>query len=110
MLALDPLAPLAVGFWLSFGAVAVILLATSGEVVQNRAVAGFATAQLAVTIGLIPVLAACFGNVSLVSAPVNVIAIPLYTLMIVPAVLLASAGALVSPDRGRGACWAPSPG
>ena len=34
VLVLDPLAPLAVGFWLSFGAVAAILLASRGRLRQ----------------------------------------------------------------------------
>jgi competence protein ComEC len=109
VLLLDPLAPLAVGFWLSFGAVAAILLASSGALARSGAVAGFAAAQLAVTVGLVPVLAASFGTVSLVSALVNVVAIPLYTLVIVPAVLLASACVTIVPDAGaaalRGVAW-----
>jgi competence protein ComEC len=101
VLVLDPLAPLAVGFWLSFGAVAAILLASYGASGKTTAVAGFAEAQLAVTVGLVPVLAASFGNVSLVSALVNIVAIPLYTLVIVPAVLLATTAALVLPAAGN---------
>jgi len=103
VLVLDPLAPLAVGFWLSFGAVAAILLASTGGLAPTGAVRGFAEAQLAVTVGLVPVLAASFGNVSLVSALVNVVAIPLYTLFIVPAVLIATAWAMLLPAAGA---WA----
>jgi competence protein ComEC len=109
VLSLDPLAPLAVGFWLSFGAVAAILLASAGAVGHTGAITGFGQAQLAVTVGLVPVLAASFGNVSLVSALVNVVAIPLYTLCVVPAVLLATACALLLPGAGatalRGVAW-----
>jgi competence protein ComEC len=109
VLVLDPLAPLAAGFWLSFGAVAAILLTSTGALTRVGTVAGFGEAQLAVTVGLVPVLAACFGNVSLVSALVNVVAIPLYTLLIVPAVLLASACAAILPGAGsaalRGVAW-----
>ena len=100
VLLLDPLAPLAVGFWLSFGAVAAILLASTGGLARTGIAAGFAQAQLAVTVGLVPVLAACFGSVSLVSALVNIAAIPLYTLFIVPAILVATALALTVPSIG----------
>ncbi len=100
VLLFDPLAPLAVGFWLSFGAVAAILLASTGGLARTGVVAGFAQAQLAVTVGLVPVLAACFGNVSLVSALVNIFAIPLYTLFIVPAILVAITLALAMPSVG----------
>ena len=39
-----------------------------------------------------PILVAAFGSVSLVSVPVNLVAIPLYTLVIVPLVLLGYGG------------------
>jgi competence protein ComEC len=101
VLALDPLAPLAIGFWLSFVAVAVILFVGTGHVRPPGALAGFAQVQFAVTIGLMPVIAGGFGSVSLVSAAVNAVAIPLYTLVIVPAVLLGTAAVLVVPAAGK---------
>jgi len=91
VLVLDPLAPLAVGFWLSFAAVAAILFVTLGQVARSTALRGYLQAQWAVTAGLVPVLVAAFGNVSLVSVAVNLVAIPLYTLLIVPSVLVATA-------------------
>jgi competence protein ComEC len=100
VLALDPLAPLAIGFWLSFVAVAVILFVGTGHVRQPGVLSGFAQVQLAVTIGLVPVIAGGFGSVSLVSAAVNAVAIPLYTLVIVPLVLLGTAAVLVAPAAG----------
>jgi competence protein ComEC len=63
-------------------------------------VAGFAQVQFAVTIGLVPVIAGGFGSVSLVSALVNAVAIPLYTLVIVPVVLLGTAAVFVVPAAG----------
>jgi competence protein ComEC len=109
VLVLDPLAPLAVGFWLSFGAVAVILFVSSGRLTRPGVLAGFTQVQLAVTVGLVPVLVGSFGSVSLVSAPVNALAIPLYTLIIVPAVLLATGLTLAVPVVGavalRGVAW-----
>ncbi len=101
VLLLDPLAPMAVGFWLSFGAVAVILFVSTGHFAKTGIVAGFTRVQLAVTVGLVPVLIGSFGNVSLVSAPVNAVAIPLYTLVVVPAVLLGTALMLVLPIAGE---------
>jgi competence protein ComEC len=106
VLALDPLAPLAPGFWLSFGAVAAILLAAAGLIGSPGLVAGFARTQLAVTLGLVPVLVGSFGSVSLVSALVNVLAIPLYTLVIVPVVLIATALAAFLPVVGAPALHA----
>lgn len=100
VLLLDPLALLAPGFWLSFGAVAVILFVTTGHLRRPHALAGYLHVQGAVTLGLVPVLAASFGQLSLVSAVVNLAAIPLYTFLIVPCVLVASACVLVAPAVG----------
>jgi competence protein ComEC len=100
VLVVDPLAPLAPGFWLSFVAVAAILFIASGHLAPPGALRGFAAAQLAVTVGLVPVLVGSFALVSLVSAPVNALAIPLYTLLIVPGVLLAAACATIAPVIG----------
>ncbi len=109
VLALEPLAPLAVGFWLSFGAVAAILLVTGGQLTQAGVVRGYAQAQWAVTAGLVPVLAASFGAVSIVSVVVNLLAIPLYTLVVVPLVLIGTALLMAWPAAGTtllaGTAW-----
>ncbi len=100
VLLMDPLALLAPGFWLSFGAVAAIVLATTGHLRPPGVVRSYLAVQVAVTIGLVPVLAASFGQLSLVGVLVNLAAVPLYTLAIVPAVLLATALALAAPVAG----------
>ena len=68
---LDPLAPLAPGFWLSFGAVAAILFGATGYVTQPSWWRSYLHVQGIVTLGLLPVLIGSFGSVSLVSALVN---------------------------------------
>jgi competence protein ComEC len=100
VLLLDPLAPLAPGFWLSFGAVAAILFGATGHVRAPGPLRGYLLVQAVVTLGLVPVLAGSFASISLVSALVNLYAIPLYTLLIVPTVLVASGVALVSATAG----------
>jgi competence protein ComEC len=100
VLLLDPLAPLAPGFWLSFGAVAAILFGATGHVRPPGLIRGYLLVQVVVTLGLVPVLAGSFGSVSLVSALVNLYAIPLYTLLIVPAVLVSCAVAMITADTG----------
>jgi competence protein ComEC len=101
VLLLDPLAPLAPGFWLSFGAVAAILYGATGFVHSQSALRSYLHVQWIVTLGLLPVLAGSFGAVSLVSVLVNLYAIPLYTLVVVPAVLLSCAAAAVAREPGR---------
>jgi competence protein ComEC len=57
--------------------------------------------QIAVTIGLVPLLLTAFGSVSLISPVANVIAIPLFTLVLVPAVLLGACAASISLPAGE---------
>lgn len=100
ILLLDPFATLAVGAWLSFVAVLVILIATSGRLVREGMIASFSRVQWAVTIGLIPVLLMSFGNLSLVAPVANVLAIPAFTLLIVPSVLVGTLAAMIHPSLG----------
>ncbi|MGE0357937.1 MAG: DNA internalization-related competence protein ComEC/Rec2 [Burkholderiales bacterium] len=96
----DPWAVLAPGFWLSFGAVAAIFLAFALRERRPGALAAAARTQLAVTLALVPLLAALFGEVSLVSPLANAFAIPLVSLVIVPLTLagaLLPAGFLLAP-------------
>jgi len=100
VLLLEPLAPLAVGFWLSFGAVAAILLVSTGRLARSGAARSYAQAQWAVTVGLVPVLVGSFGAVSIVAVAVNLLAIPLYTLLVVPLVVIGTALLAASPAAG----------
>src|SRR5688500_7069926 len=100
VLIVDPFAPLAVGAWLSFGAVVVLVMALSGRIGREGVLANFARVQLAVTIGLVPLLLASFGNLSLVAPLANVIAVPLFTLLVVPGVLISTFAASIHPASG----------
>ncbi len=97
----DPWAVLSPGFWLSFGAVMLILY-TSSHRIGNRdnsepdsnhtrkisaLLREYAIVQWAVTLGLIPMLLALFGQLSLVSPLANAFAIPLISLVVVPLTL-----------------------
>jgi len=106
--AIDPWAVLSPGFWLSFGAVAVIFLHASrreGDGGADRArqagpagwvwrlgagIASAARTQWAVTIGLVPLTLLLFGQVSLVSGLANAVAIPVVSLLVTPLALLAA--------------------
>jgi competence protein ComEC len=100
---LDPWAVLWPGFWLSFGAVAIILYATVGRTGMPQA--GFwnllrlgAHTQYVVTLGLVPLTMLLFAQVSLVSPIANAIAIPLISFVVTP---LALAGSMLpSPLAG----------
>lgn len=85
---IDPWAVLAAGFWLSFGAVAVILYVSLGRVGREHWLRSWIRVQVAVTLALIPVLLAVFQQVSVVSPLANAIAIPVVSLAVVPLTLL----------------------
>jgi competence protein ComEC len=85
---IDPWAVLAAGFWLSFGAVAVILYVSLGRVGREHWLKSWARVQVAVTLALVPVLLAVFQQVSVVSPVANAIAIPVVSLVVVPLTLL----------------------
>ena len=96
----DPWAVLAPGFWLSFGAVMLILYVTAHRLPhqpqhwyqrlwQNLCEAS--RVQWAMTIGLLPLLLAMFQQVSLISPVANAVAVPLISLMVVPLTLLGTA-------------------
>jgi competence protein ComEC len=87
---LDPWAVMAPGFWLSFGAVAVIMYVSVGWLRAPKWLHAWARTQWAVTLGLVPPLLALFQQVSLVSPIANAFAIPAISLVVVPAALLGS--------------------
>ena len=95
---LDPWAVIAPGFWLSFGAVAAILFTvlgrpSAGERGWRARLREAGRVQLAVTLALLPLTAALFRQISLVSIAANAVAIPVVSLAVTPLALLA--GALV---------------
>lgn len=87
----DPWAVLSAGFWLSFGAVGVILYVMAGRV---RVEAGWKSAiriQMAITLATIPILLLLFQSFSLVGPFANAVGIPLVSFLIAPLVLFAMA-------------------
>jgi competence protein ComEC len=93
ILLLDPLAPLTAGFWLSFGAVLILLLWFSARAVQ-RAWRSLIQAQLVLGVAMLPLLATLVGQWSWVMPLANLIAVPLVSLLLVPLVLLGGLGLL----------------
>jgi competence protein ComEC len=89
VLLVDPWSVLSAGFWLSFGAVAVILLVACGRLVPEGGLIGAVRIQLAITLVLAPLLFMLFGAFSLAGPFANALAIPLVSFVIAPLVLLA---------------------
>jgi competence protein ComEC len=93
VLVLDPWAVLAAGFWLSFGAVALLLFVGCGRLGEGHWLAAATRTQWAVTLGLLPLMLALFQQVSLVSPLANAFAIPVVSFVVVPLTL----GGLIVP-------------
>jgi competence protein ComEC len=106
--AIDPWALLQPGFWLSFAAVGLLIVATPLEDTTPRGHAGSVWSaaalvrtlrsglrtQAVATVGLAPLTLVFFQQVSLIGFVANLVAIPLITFVITP---LALAGALAPP-------------
>jgi competence protein ComEC len=88
VLAIDPLAPLSSGFWLSFGAMAVLLAGDLERGARARgAVRELLVTQWRVGLALAPLTIAWFGSLSLAGFLVNLVAIPVISFLLVPLVL-----------------------
>lgn len=100
VVAIDPWAAVSPGFWLSFGAVSIILYVAGGRLRPGNWIAQWGRVQWAITLGLVPLLLALFQQVSLISPIANAVAIPAVSLGVVPVTL---AGLLVPGDLLLGA-------
>ena len=102
----DPLSIISTGFWLSFGAVAVIIYALSGKDEQNISPLikwGLRTwrTQWAITLGLFPISLFVFNYFPIVSPLANAIAIPWVSFIIVPLTLLGTVLISIVPTIGH---------
>lgn len=90
VLLFDPLAALSAGLWLSFLAVTAIVLLAGARLLPGASLPAACRLQWLVTVALLPVTVAIFGNFSAVGLLANAIAIPVFTLVLVPCVLVAT--------------------
>lgn len=95
VLILDPAAAVSYGFWLSFAAVAVLLFHLGQRLPSHDLWNRWGRAQWAVALGLLPLLFLLFGRASLIAPLVNLVAEPLFTLVLFPLVLAASLLSLI---------------
>ncbi|MCP3670368.1 MAG: DNA internalization-related competence protein ComEC/Rec2 [Gammaproteobacteria bacterium] len=84
----DPLVVLSAGFWLSFGAVAAILYGFMGRIGKIGWIRQWGRVQWLVALALAPVLLALSLQISLLAPLVNLIAVPLFSFLVVPMALL----------------------
>lgn len=88
VLMLDPFAPLDQGFWLSFSAVAILLATFSGRLGATGWVAGLVVAQMAVFIGLWPMLALFGQGQPVAGLAANLVAIPWVSVVVMPIIII----------------------
>jgi len=81
---------LSYGFWLSFGTVAVLLAAFGQRLGRGRFWSNWGQAQWIVALGLLPLLLLLFGWASVIAPLVNLVAVPLFSLVLLLVVLVAS--------------------
>ncbi|MCF6300014.1 MAG: DNA internalization-related competence protein ComEC/Rec2, partial [Proteobacteria bacterium] len=84
VLIVDPLNVLDPGFWLSFGAVALLIYSYRGVKKANNIYYPFIKAQIVMLIGLLPISLLVFAELKLLAPLVNLIFIPLMSFLMVP--------------------------
>jgi competence protein ComEC len=87
VLLFDPWAVFAAGFWLSFGAVALIFFASNEA---DPMVKQWLQVQWAITLGLAPASLLLFSQVSIVGPLANAVAIPVVSAIVTPLALVAA--------------------
>jgi competence protein ComEC len=105
-LAIDPLGLLTPGFWLSFAGVLALATAFGGARAPvatgiparaGRALRELAAAQVAAGLALLPLTLAWFGQVSVAGSLANLVAIPFFSLAVLPPVLAGAVLAAIAP-------------
>ena len=94
---LEPRALWGMGFWFSFAAVACLILAFGARLGRPGYLRGLLVAQVAVVAGLLPLLTAFGAQPSLLAFPTNLVVIPLFSMIVMPLLLMAAPLVLASP-------------
>jgi competence protein ComEC len=104
VLLVEPLASLQTGFWLSFGAVAVLMLVFSGRLGAWPWWQTWTRAQWMIAIGLLPLLLILGLPVSLSGPLANLLAVPWISVLVLPLALLGTA-LLPIPELAQPILW-----
>jgi len=105
MLVVDPMSVLDVGFWLSFGAVAIILFAAVGRIKTPSFIYEMNRLQIVIALGMLPLMIIFFQRVSLVAPIANVVSVPWISFVTVPATLLGTLFVNISSFVSDGMFW-----
>jgi len=102
ILLFDPMSVLDVGFWLSFGAVTIILFASIGRLKPPTALISMSKIQFVIAIGMLPLMLLFFQRLSLAAPIANLVAVPLVSFITVPSTLLATITIDILPSLSNG--------
>jgi len=110
---LDPLATWTPGFWLSFGAVALLYFGLRDRIRPHYVWQQWGRTQWLMFVGLMPILLGFFSQLSLVSPFINIMVIPLVEGIIVPIALIGTIllpiffnlGAMILKSADLGLQW-----
>lgn len=109
MVLVDPLSVLSAGFWLSFAGVAWLAWCLP-DAQHHSLLRGLLASQWVATLGLLPLTVVLFGQASLAGPLANLVAIPWWSLVVVPLALLGTGLEALSTGAGDGvwrlAAWA----
>lgn len=100
VLAADPLALLDPGLWMSFGAVAAIAWAVAGRAGPPGRAEALLRMQVVLSLAMLCATSAWFGRISVISAAANLIAVPWFSLLVIPCALGGAALLGVIPPLG----------
>lgn len=104
VLLVEPIASLQAGFWLSFAAVAVLLLVFAGRLGAWSWWRSWGRAQWAMAVGLLPAMLTLGLPVSISGPLANLLAVPLLGVLVVPLALLGTL-LLPVPWLGEACLW-----
>ncbi|HUA79745.1 MAG TPA: DNA internalization-related competence protein ComEC/Rec2 [Dyella sp.] len=106
ILAVDPIAVLDAGFWLSFVGVAFLILCMDAK---GRGIRAFlhelTVGQMVMTVSLLPLTLWFFGEASLVGALSNLVAVPVISFIIVPCALTGMLLLMLCPPLATPPLW-----
>lgn len=95
VLAIDPFAVLDRGLWLSFVAVACLIVAFSGRLRPPGKLSAVVSAQFAISAGMLPVLAIMRQAPAALGWLANIFAIPWLSIVVMPVLFLGAAGLML---------------
>ncbi len=97
-----PLSPMDPGLWMSFGAVSAIAWVMAARLGTPGRVTAVLRMQAVLSLAMVCLTGPWFGRVSLVSPLANLLAVPWFTVIVIPAALAGACLLAVAPPLGQG--------